>query len=68
MRCAEIQIGGNSFRKILYFYTKIRICLRKSLKLMFLGSGTMKLWSEGAYLHEACGTNASRHLPGLKTA
>ena len=28
----------------------------------------MKLWSEGVYLHEKCGTNASRHLPGLKTA
>ena len=28
----------------------------------------MKLGSEGVYLHETCGTNAFRHLPGLKTA
>ena len=27
----------------------------------------MKLGSEGVYLHEKCGTNPSRHLPGLKT-
>ena len=27
----------------------------------------MKLGSEGVYLHEKCGTNAFRHLPGLKT-
>ena len=32
------------------------------------GSGIMKLGSEGVYLHEKCGTNPSRHLPGLKTA
>ena len=35
---------------------------------MCLGSGIMKLGSEGVYLHEKCGTNPSRHLPGLKTA
>ena len=28
----------------------------------------MKLGSEGVYLHEKCGTNPSRHLPGLNTA
>ena len=27
----------------------------------------MKLGSEGVYLHEKCGTNPSRHLPGPKT-
>ena len=27
----------------------------------------MKLGSEGVYLHEKCGTNPSRHLPGSKT-
>ena len=27
----------------------------------------MKLGSEGVYLREKCGTNASRHLPGPKT-
>ena len=27
----------------------------------------MKLGSEGVYLHEECGTNPSRHLPGPKT-
>ena len=27
----------------------------------------MKLGSEGVYLHEKCGTNPSRHLPGRKT-
>ena len=27
----------------------------------------MKLGSEGVYLHEKCGTNPSRYLPGLKT-
>ena len=32
------------------------------------GSGTMKLGSEGVYLHKKCGTNASRHLPGPQTA
>ena len=26
----------------------------------------MKLGSEGVYLHEKCGTNPSRHLPGPK--
>ena len=26
----------------------------------------MKLGSEGVYLHEKCGTNPSRHLPGSK--
>ena len=26
----------------------------------------MKLGSEGVYLHEKCGTNPSRYLPGLK--
>ena len=31
------------------------------------GSGIMKLGSEGVYLHEKCGTNPSRHLPGPKT-
>ena len=28
----------------------------------------MKLGSEGVYLHEKCGTNPSRHVPGLKMA
>ena len=28
----------------------------------------MNVVSEGVYLHEKCGTNPSRHLPGLKTA
>ena len=32
-----------------------------------VGSGIMKLGSEGVYLHEKCGTNPSRHLPGPKT-
>jgi len=27
----------------------------------------MNLGSEGAYLDEKCGTNASRHMGGLKT-
>ena len=27
----------------------------------------MKSGSEGVYLHEKCGTNPSRHLPGPKT-
>ena len=27
----------------------------------------MNLGSDGVYLHEECGTNASRHLPGPKT-
>ena len=35
--------------------------------LMFWASGMMNLGSEGAYLHEKCGTNASRYLPGPKT-
>ena len=30
MPVAEIQIGRNSFRKILYFLKEIAICLRKS--------------------------------------
>ena len=34
---------------------------------MCLGSGIMKLGSEGVYLHEKCGTNPSRYLPGPKT-
>ena len=32
-----------------------------------VGSGIMKLGSEGVYLHEKCGTNPSRHFPGPKT-
>ena len=38
-----------------------------SRNLMCLGSGIMKLGSEGVYLHEKCGRNPSRHLPGPKT-
>ena len=37
------------------------------MKFDVLGSGIMKLGSEGVYLHEKCGTNPSRHLPGPKT-
>ena len=66
MRCGEIQIGGNSFRKIRYFYMKICILLRKSLNLMFGGSRIMTLGSEGVYLGENCRTNPSRYLPGPK--
>ena len=36
-------------------------------KIEGVGSGIMKLGSEGVYLHEKCGTNPSRHLPGPKT-
>ena len=32
-----------------------------------VGVRIMKLGSEGVYLHEKCGTNPSRHLPGPKT-
>ena len=37
-----------------------------SRNLIDLGSGIMKLGSEGVYLHEKCSTNPSRHLPGPK--
>ena len=33
-----------------------------------LGFRMMIVGSEGLYLDEKCGTNPSRHLPGLKTA
>ena len=38
-----------------------------SRNFMCLGSIIMKLGSEGVYLHDKCGTNASRHLPGPET-
>ena len=64
MLCSEIQIGGNSFRKIRYVFRKIVIFLRKSFNL---GSRIEILGSEGVYLDEKWRTNPSRHLPGPKT-
>ena len=64
MPVAEIQTGGNSFRKIRYVFRKIIIFLRKSFNL---GSRIEILGSEGVYLHEERRTHPSRHLPGPKT-
>ena len=64
MPCSEIQIGGNSFRKIRYAFREIFFFLQKSFNL---GSRIEILGSEGVYLDEKCRTNPSRHLPGPKT-
>ena len=63
MPAAEIQIGGNRFRKIRYVFRKI-VFLRKSFNS---GSRIEILGSEGVYLDEKCRTNPSRHLLGPKT-
>ena len=44
----------------------IKLFFGCSRNLRGWGSGIMKLGSEGVYLHEKCGTNPSRHLPGSK--
>ena len=54
-----------AFSKI--FRNMLAMIFSVLLNLMFLGSRIMKLGSEGVYMHEKCGTNPSRHLPGLKT-
>ena len=43
------------------------VCVRFHVLFDNLGFRIMKLGSEGVYLHEKCGTNASKHLPGPKT-
>ena len=59
MRCREIQTGGNSFRKIRYFFTKITKFRRKTTnfgeKLLFSEKGRLFVRKKPKGVHQEGG-------------